>query len=47
MKNLKDTVLKGLAHVALNAAQKSANSACPAFHYQGKMPVEIKKLRKF
>lgn len=47
MLNLKETVLIKVGEVVFRQAKKEANSACPYFHYQARVPEEIKKLRKY
>lgn len=46
-KNLKEQVLKAVTKIAYAEASKSANTSCPFFSYQPKLPVAVKKLRKF
>ncbi len=47
MLSLKETVLIKVGEVVFHQAKKEANSACPYFHNQPKLPEEVKKLREF
>ncbi len=51
MKNQKNNVgmkaLEVVAELAFKKANKSANTACPLFAYQPKLPVSVQNLRKF
>lgn len=46
-KTMKKQILKTLSQIAYAEASKSANTSCPFFSYQPKLPNDVKKLRKF
>jgi cyclic lactone autoinducer peptide len=47
-KNGIKTVLLGIvSKIAYHEASKSANTSCPLFTYQSKLPQNVKELRKF
>lgn len=43
----KNVAMKVVAKTAYAEATKMANTSCPFFSYQSKLPNEVKKLRKF
>lgn len=45
--SLKKAVLKGIADVAFSTAKKDANTTCPTYSYQPRLPESVKNLRKF
>lgn len=47
MSSLKETVLVKVGEVVFRQAKKEANSACPYYHNQPKIPEEVKRLGKF
>lgn len=47
MFSLKATCLKKVGEVIFRQAEKAANSACPYYHHQPKMPEEVKRMGKF
>ncbi len=47
MRNLNETVLIKVGEIVFRQAKKEANSACPYYHNQPKIPEEVKRLRKF
>lgn len=47
MFSLRATCLKKVGEVIFRQAKKEANSACPYFHHQPKVPAEVKKLQKY
>lgn len=47
MFSLKAACLKKVGEVIFRQAKKEANSACPYFHHQPKVPKEVKSLGKF
>ena len=47
MLSLKETVLIKIGKVVFCQKKKEANSACPYYHYQARVPEEIKKLKKY
>ncbi|MVB10140.1 hypothetical protein CAFE_08170 [Caprobacter fermentans] len=45
--NAKTKILEVVAKLAYSEASKSANTSCPLFAYQAKLPTRVQKLRKF
>lgn len=46
MTKMKNAIMKTIRQVIFNEAKKSANTTCPTFNYQPKVPKELKNLRK-
>lgn len=42
----KNRIMKTIGKVIFSEAKKSANTTCPMFNYQPKVPKELKNLRK-
>lgn len=46
-KSIKKQLLKTVSKIAYAEASKSANTSCPFFSYQSKLPASVKNLRRF
>lgn len=43
---MKEKIIKKIAEIAYNQAEKEVNKACPYFHNQPKIPDKVYLLRK-
>ena len=46
MKNIKDSILKAVARVALSNAKNELNSTCTFIGYQPSMPAKVHELKQ-